>query len=92
MTITLTLRVLKSSFLRGCKIYKILLSLRLTFMWFPNFNAYQQPLYFLAQITDPYFDFFSKIFPPVFGFDHSFALSISFLELFLKTVTSINYY
>jgi uncharacterized protein YggT (Ycf19 family) len=80
MAIIDTIYVLKDSFRTGCQIFKILLSLRLTFAWFPNFNTYQQPLYFLAQITDPYFAIFSNIFPPIFGLDLSHLVAIQLLN------------
>jgi uncharacterized protein YggT (Ycf19 family) len=86
MTVTRTLYVLKNSFVMGCRIFQALLSLRLTFMWFPNFNAYQQPLYFLTQITDPYFGWFSEIIPPISNFDISITIAISAFEIFIQAL------
>jgi uncharacterized protein YggT (Ycf19 family) len=86
MNLIRTLYVLKDSFIMGCRIFQALLSLRLTFMWFPNFNAYQQPLYFLTQITDPYFGLFGDIIPTIFQLDFSFTIAMTAFELFIKVI------
>jgi uncharacterized protein YggT (Ycf19 family) len=87
ISITNTLYALKDSFIIGCGIFKILLTLRVTFLWFPNFNAYQQPLYALSKITDPFFEFFSLLFPSINGFDFSHVMAISTIGLLVEIIT-----
>jgi uncharacterized protein YggT (Ycf19 family) len=91
MTVNITsiLYALKDSFIMGCKVFKIILTLRATFLWFPNFNAYQQPLYSLSKLTDPFFEFFSVIFPSIGGFDVSHVMAIWAVGFFVDTITQI---
>ena len=53
------------------RIYYWIMIARILFTWFPNINWYNQPFKALKEITDPVFEPFRKIIPPLGGIDIS---------------------
>ena len=59
-------------------IYWIMLA-RVLFTWFPNLDWYRQPFRAIKEITDPIFEPFRRIVPPIGGID--FSPIIAFIAL-----------
>lgn len=53
------------------QIYYWIMIARILFTWFPNINWYNQPFKALKEVTDPVFEPFRKIIPPLGGIDIS---------------------
>jgi len=75
-----TIMVLSEAMLMFLKIYNLLITLRLTLVWFPNFNPYIQPFVFLLKFVDPFLRIFRGFLPSVFGIDFSPLLALTFLQ------------
>lgn len=73
------------------KFYKGLLYTKLLFDQLPLFNPYKWPLSMVRVLTDPWFRFWRKNFPPArvggHGFDISGLIAFESLEIFLKFVS-----
>ena len=52
---------------------------RVLFTWFPNLDWYRQPFRAIKEITDPIFEPFRRIVPPIGGID--FSPIIAFIAL-----------
>lgn len=64
---------------------QLLMLLRILLSWFPNINWWNQPFKLLNDITEPIFEPFRRLIPPISGFD----LSPIFAFLFLGIVQSL---
>ena len=52
---------------------------RVLFTWFPNLDWYRQPFRAMKEITDPIFEPFRRIIPPIGGID--FSPIVAFIAL-----------
>nr|QOU10651.1 photosystem I assembly protein Ycf19 [Poteriospumella lacustris] len=73
------------------KFYRGLLYTKLLFDQLPLFNPYKWPLSIIRILTDPWFRFWRKHFPPARvrgqGFDISGLIAFESLEIFLKFIS-----
>jgi len=83
--------VLHESALIFCDFAKMLVNIRLTFLWFPNCNPYAQPLYLLTQIVDPYLRLFRGVFPTIFGLDFSPIIAVISFEFVKEVLREIQF-
>lgn len=78
--------MLRLSTVNFCKIYLVMLVLRITVMWFPNVNPYRQPIYSMMQLTDPYLNLFRGWMPPIFGIDLSVILAFVVIQAVIDSL------
>ncbi len=86
-----TLTILQDSALMFFKWYNLLITLRLTMTWFPNFNPFVQPFYLLARFTDPYLRLFRGLIPSIFGVDVSPILAILWIQCLIEIVNEVQF-
>jgi len=87
-SVSQTIMLLSEAFLTFLKIYNLLITIRLTIAWFPNFNPYTQPFALLIKFIDPYLRLFRGILPSVFGIDFSPLLSILWIQALTEFFTN----
>jgi hypothetical protein len=71
------------------KFYKVMCYSKMTFEWLPMLNPYTWPFSFFQGLTNPYFAFWSKIFPSV-RFENS-SIEISGI-IALEALNSVLYF
>ena len=81
--------VLQESTLSFFKLYRFLLTIRLTLAWFPNFNPFIQPYRSLALFTDPYLRVFRGAVPSVFNVDISPIFAMLWMQSVLEIFTEL---
>ena len=57
---------------------------RVLLTWFPNINWYNQPFKAIKEITDPIFEPFRRIIPPIGGLD--FSPLVAFLAIYVLSI------
>jgi len=86
-----TVVLLLSTLATFLNIYMVLLIIRFLLTWFPQINWYDPPFSILAQLTDPYINFFRSFIPPIGGIDFISPtlaiLVIQFAAGFLTTLS-----
>lgn len=65
--------------------------LRILLSWFPNIDWWKQPFKFLKDVTEPVFEPFRKMIPPMGGLDISPIVVFLLLGMLQETVLSIIY-
>jgi len=80
-------KILHETFLRLLTIFQVFLTLRLTMIWFPNFNSRRQPFIFITKITETYFGYFYNVIPKIFGIDFSPMLALLWLQCLIEIST-----
>jgi len=79
--------VLQESTVALFKLYRFLLTIRLTLIWFPDFNPFSEPYYSLTLLTDPYLRVFRGLIPRFFNLDISPIFAILWMQSILEIVT-----
>lgn len=73
------------------RFYKGLIFTKLLFDQLPLFNPYKWPLSMVRILTEPWFQFWRKYFPPArlggYGFDISGLVAFETFELILKSIS-----
>jgi len=85
-----TFLILQESLLTFFKFYNLLITLRLTMTWFPNFNPFVQPFYLLARLTDPYLRLFRGLVPAIFGIDFSPVIAILWIQCLIEIINELS--
>ena len=69
----------------------IIFILRILLSWFPNIDWFKQPFKFIRDITEPVFEPFRRMIPPMGGLDISPIVVIILLRVLQEAVLSIIY-
>jgi YggT family protein len=72
------------------QLYQAVLAVRISLIWFPSVNWYQQPFYSLSKFTDSYLYMFRGAFPSIFGLDLSPIASMFLLRYLGQIVSNIH--
>lgn len=77
------------------RFYKGLMLTKLLFDQLPLFNPYKWPLSMIRVLTEPWFRFWRKYFPPArvagYGFDISGLIAFESFEFFLKFISFLKF-
>lgn len=65
--------------------------LRILLTWFPNIDWWKQPFKFLKDFTDPVFEPFRKLIPPIGGLDISPIVVFLVLGMLQEAVLGLVY-
>lgn len=67
----------------------LLMIVRVFLTWIPNINWYNQPFKLLKDISDPIFEPFRRILPPIGGLDLSPILAFIVIGLIQRLIVSL---
>ena len=63
------------------------MNLRFILCWFPSFNPYTMPCYYIIKLTRPLIRFFESKLPLLFGFDFGIFFATVFLQILSEVFT-----
>jgi uncharacterized protein YggT (Ycf19 family) len=85
------LNLLKGAFHVFLKRYQMIWHLRFCLLWFANINPYIQPFYIIIVATEPFLHFIEATVPKLFGWDLSFFIAGSIIELLVEFLPSFDF-
>lgn len=69
----------------------LILVLRILLTWFPNIDWWKQPFKFLHDVSEPIFEPFRRLIPPMGGFDLSPIFAFIALQILQTVVLQVVY-
>lgn len=84
------LLLVSSAALYFLKFYFVMLIARVLLYWFPSVSFYEQPVYSLVRVTDPYLRLFRNILPIFLGMDLSPLLAFLLLQIAMEVIPKLS--
>nr|AZL87961.1 ycf19 [Leachiella pacifica] len=90
ITIVSSIDLILNSIKNFIEIYLILISFKISLMWFPTINWYNEPFCSLNRLTKPYLQIFKGTIPMIYGIDISPMFSLISLQCCIIILNNTN--